>query len=530
MKSFTPKLRTRRLTGKMFSLAGLLAVLFFVFIYLFPWIETGSGKAVGGACIAILAVYLAVFAIWMKKTKEPDAAEFFLITAIPLSAVFLILFPHNCFVDSRTHYIAIYRLSNLLMGKGEWLARSDDVKFMNEFWPEVARPDTKGYQALITASSWFMKDDTLVDIVLHEDKMKFYSIVSYLPEVLGFTLARLLKLGSVPSMYISRVFLNVFYIFACFKAIRIMPSGKFAIAFTALLPETLHLAGAFSYDGMAVSCSLCFAACCFSLSSSIKNNRAEAGKKAPVFTWEVIRCMIWAFMLGSVKGGGYYFLLLPLAFLPASRKDPRSFIRPVVIILSGLLSVLIFNVIATYGISLFQLDGGEGMLSTGFAFTNPLSFLVMAAYEYVWNLEVLFMGVTGGMLSWGDFVIPDVLVAALVVIMLAYLVFEKDDFRFTRRKKIFIVLSVVLAVIITPAMLLSHTAADSRNIIGMQGRYFTPFVPLIMILITKYKIHGKALSVTDERVQLKIRRRLLTSVAVMLCVFVYLMLNTYLKR
>ena len=55
-------------------------------------------------------------------------------------------------------------------------------------------------------------------------------------------------------------------------------------------------------------------------------------------------------------------------------------------------------------------------------------------------------------------------------------------------------------------------------------------IPLIMIIITKYKIHGKALSVTDERVQVKIRRRLLTAVAVMLCVFVYLMLNTYLKR
>lgn len=326
-------------------------------------------------------------------------------------------------------------------------------------------------------------------------------------------------------MYISRIFLNIFYIFACFKAIRIMPSGKFAVAFTALLPETLHLAGAFSYDGMAVSCALCFTACCFSLSSTLKQN-----VKTPVFTWETIRCIIWAFMLGSVKGGGYFFLLLPLAFLAASRKNIRSFIRPAVIIAAGLLSVLIFNVIATYGISLFQLDGGEGMLSTSFAFTNPLSFLVMAAYEYVWNLEVLFMGVTGGMLSWGDFVIPDVLVAALVIIMLAYLVFEKDDVRFTRKKKILIILSIVLAVIITPVMLLSHTSADSRNIIGMQGRYFTPFVPLIMILITKYKIHGKALSVTDERVQVKIRRRLVTAVAVLLCVFVYLMLNTYLKR
>ena len=39
----------------MFSLVGLLAVLFFVFIYLFPWIETDSGKAIGFACIGVLA-------------------------------------------------------------------------------------------------------------------------------------------------------------------------------------------------------------------------------------------------------------------------------------------------------------------------------------------------------------------------------------------------------------------------------------------------------------------------------------------
>ena len=37
----------------MFSLVGLLAVLFFVFIYLFPWIETDSGKAIGFAYVAL---------------------------------------------------------------------------------------------------------------------------------------------------------------------------------------------------------------------------------------------------------------------------------------------------------------------------------------------------------------------------------------------------------------------------------------------------------------------------------------------
>ena len=278
MKNITPKLRTRRLAGKMFSLVGVIAVLFFVFIYLFPWIENDCGKAIGTACMAIVALYFASFLIWIRKTDEPDAAEFFLITAIPLSAIFLILFPHNCFVDNKTHFIAVYRLSNLVLGKGEWLARADDLNFMNEYWQDMGRPDTKGYQALVTASSWFIKDDTLVDIIRHEDKMKFYSIVCYLPEVFGFTIARLLKLGTVPSLYISRACLNVFYIFACFHAIRVMPSGKYAMAFTALLPESLHIAGAFSYDGMAVSCAFCFAASCFSLAHSGIKEKDEIGR------------------------------------------------------------------------------------------------------------------------------------------------------------------------------------------------------------------------------------------------------------
>ncbi len=527
MKSFTPKLRTRRLAGKMFSLAGLIAVLFFVFIYLFPWIETGTGKAIGAACMAILALYFVVFLIWIKKTDEPDAAEFFLITAIPLSAIFLILIPHNCFVDNKTHFIAVYRLSNLVLGKGEWLARADDLDFMNTYWNDMGRPDTKGYQALVSASSWFIKDDTLVDIVRHEDKMKFYSIVCYLPEVFGFTVARLLKLGTVPSLYISRACLNIFYIFAGFHAIRTMPSGKYAMAFTALLPESLHIAGAFSYDGMAVSCALCFAASCFSVAAC---ERKEKDVKPRVFTKELIRCMIWSFMVASVKGGGYFFLLIPLAFLAASRKKARSFIKPVLIVSSGLLALLIFNVIATYGISLFQLGGEEGNLTTAFAFENPLSFLVMAAYEYVYELEAIFMGVTGGMLSWGDFVVPGQIIAALLVLMLAYLVFEKDETRFTVSSKRLMILSIVLALVITPAMMLSSTPVESRNIFGIQGRYFTPFVPFIFILATKFKIHRKALAVTDERIQLKIRKRLLTAVSAFFCIIVYLMLDTYLKR
>lgn len=51
-----------------------------------------------------------------------------------------------------------------------------------------------------------------------------------------------------------------------------------------------------------------------------------------------------------------------------------------------------------------------------------------------------------------------------------------------------------------------------------------------MILITKYKIHRKAIAATDDRTQLIIRKRLLKAVSGLFCVIVYMMLNTYLKR
>ena len=57
-----------------------------------------------------------------------------------------------------------------------------------------------------------------------------------------------------------------------------------------------------------------------------------------------------------------------------------------------------------------------------------------------------------------------------------------------------------------------------------------PPAHVIFILATKFKIHRKALAVTDERIQLKIRKRLLTAVSAFFCIIVYLMLDTYLKR
>ena len=53
---------------------------------------------------------------------------------------------------------------------------------------------------------------------------------------------------------------------------------------------------------------------------------------------------------------------------------------------------------------------------------------------------------------------------------------------------------------------------------------------MVFILATKFKIHRKAIAATDGRIQLKIRKRLLTAVASFFCIIVYLMLNTYLKR
>ena len=89
--------------------------------------------------------------------------------------------------------------------------------------------------------------------------------LAYVPQALGFTLARVLGLNSIALLYLGR-FLNLL-LFAAVGVLTIkrLPFGKNVFFGVSILPMSLHLAASLSYDVVILAFTGYFTAVCLDL-------------------------------------------------------------------------------------------------------------------------------------------------------------------------------------------------------------------------------------------------------------------------
>ena len=69
--------------------------------------------------------------------------------------------------------------------------------------------------------------------------------------------------------------------------------------------------------------------------------------------------------------------------------------------------------------------------------------------------------------------------------MLLLSLYENDQHALEERHKRTFLISIIISMASTPAMLLSFTNEGSRLVEGLQGRYYIPIIPLAVLLVTK---------------------------------------------
>ena len=216
--------------------------------------------------------------------------------------------------------------------------------------------------------------------------MDYYSVINYLPETIALTLGRILNLNTVFCIYLSRILVLTAYIAICYYAVSKTPLGKGIIALTALLPMSLMMASAISYDPLVIAVSLAFISSILAL------------KKDPDSVRTIVGAAIWSVLLGALKGGGYV-LLLPLAFT-AFKKDRRRIIGISAIILAGLVSFFMICVLIPQGQSFQYGEAGSGKMHAVFALQQPLRYLDMCIESYVNHTDKFMINTGGSHLAW----------------------------------------------------------------------------------------------------------------------------------
>ena len=99
--------------------------------------------------------------------------------------------------------------------------------------------------------------------------------VFYLPQAIGFSIARVLGLGAMGLLFLGK-FLNLCcYVALTALAVRTAPIGKSWFAAAGLLPMSLHLAASLSYDAGLIGCVFLFTALVFKLAYGTEEIRAR---------------------------------------------------------------------------------------------------------------------------------------------------------------------------------------------------------------------------------------------------------------
>ena len=483
--------------------------------------ETNLGTFLGLAVVILTAVYLVII-YWCKAKDVLNIYRFYMITSLFMGVIYLMLITPWGAPDTGAHYTAIYRLSNRLLGHwGEeiWSSRREDAIFYSELWGHDSNPSMKSYADLFYNYRFLVGDRTLGDMPERMEHMSYYSVINYWPEVIAMSVGRLLSLSAITNVYLSRIAILSFYIWGCFNAIRKTPVGKSVFTLVSLLPMSLMMSSACSYDPMVIITSTNFTAVILALYYKPDSKRL------------MIEACIWAFMMGAVKGGGY-LLLLPLALMLIRRTDLKKSVRtPLLVISSGLFSVLLFDKLLQIGKTLFQFgaDGGA-KLQASYMTEHPVIYLKMMIHTYLEQWDLLSHNMMGTMLNWLEPTVPNMLIIVMVAVMCIYAVFEKDDIKLTNIHKVLFGLVVFICLCFTPMMLLSWTNKGSIGIDGLQGRYYFPVLIPMLLIITKFSLNRAVTGGYDTAEKKEVRDKCLAMFAIFSSVVVYYMLRLFLTR
>lgn len=438
-----------------------------------------------------------------RKKLEPQI--FFLIIAIPLGLIFLSFLSANPINDEDVHFASSYHYANVILGMGDsdteqsLIMRNDDtiLKYSSECM-DSRNAQNYGY----IVKNW--------KLGLHDDGYKkgiewrntsCGNYFVYFPSIAAIVIARLLGLGTYPMMMLAKLFPFILYLIGIYYSIKITPIGKHLLLFIGALPMSLQQATGISYDTISIII-------LFLVISLILKAYYECLTKRQ---W--ILLVVLSACLGFCKGGIYTPALLIWILVPSRHflGVGKKWACILGVCLLTMCTTMLCNgkTISSY-LELNQLEQSASVTVEGnaesvedaeeivagfnpygvrYAFDEPARFIKMIGYTLVVNADFYIEGVFGAYVAWASQKLPLwSYILFIVVLLLSKNGIGEGEYRVGGKMRLGMLTAFVAVVIVHFVLFLIETFYGRLDIWGIQGRYFIPVLPFLLLSLRNNKV------------------------------------------
>lgn len=328
--------------------------------------------------------------------------------------------------------------------------------------------------------------------------------ILYVPQAIGFAVARLLGLGFIPMIQLGRLAAYGVFVLLVFFAIRSMPFGKRLMLILALVPAVLTQTVSISRDATILGMSF------FVIAKVLQ--MAYADRKPTVWDWGVM-------LAGSALLAPCKAVYLPVSFfwlLIIYRRDiygqkadwPRIILRvvccciPILLVMSAMSSVSVFGMLSQIVKRFLPAEPAATAVQTAaetvavsapatYTFSYLLSDLPLALMLFVNTLrQQVGTYLTNGIqlfaieLGSGD----TMTVLILILLLLESCRVDKKRELLRPAERYFALLVFVGVFLLLTLASMQWTAVGNYTIDGLQGRYLTPVFPLMGVFLMNNRI------------------------------------------
>ena len=437
---------------------------------------------------------------------KPRYEILFTLITISFGLTFWLIITPMSVPDETIHYEYSFQLSNKIMGEKDHLVFDEEYQNYGSF---------AGHQNISAAYERFIKkinrplslDNKIVK--MNYDIDDSYTIC-FVPQALGITVARLLNWNMLRTFYLGRLFNLIFYIICVYIAIKKTPVHKVLFGILATIPIFIQQAASFSYDCYING--LTFDIIAFLLKWMNQEEKIDIKEFIFVFivnmmiapikvVYGLFTFLYWFVpekQYGSKKNKiiGTLIITAPAMYELIVLLFPLAFR----IIRKAFEAVFVNRIIAennTHSLNLTSPFKEEGEIYTfSYVTSHPVEMFKMFVRTVRYNLKVWFYGSFGRALSGNSLILPTYLVHATLAILLVSAL-RDETFKNTIWFRITIILLCIFAgLMMVGGMLVSWTeieqdvveAYGGPIIQGIQGRYFSPLLPYLFLILNNKKI------------------------------------------